>query len=112
MEPPGRLEIRDHAVAAIACRAALEVRGVAARAPSLGGLAASRLPSAGVTTAGGVHVDLHVALDWPAPLRVAADVRDAVAARLGALTGLDVRRVDVTVDALVPPERVRAGRVA
>lgn len=57
------------------------------------------LPSAHAVVAGKTcKIEIEVAVPWSAPLpTVAAQVRDHVADRVQALTGLAVSRVDVTV---------------
>lgn len=51
-----------------------------------------------------LRVRLSVALSYPAPVRdTVASVRERVGAELSRIAGCQVRSVDVTVSALVPP---------
>ncbi|MCP3802757.1 hypothetical protein NLX83_26130 [Allokutzneria sp. A3M-2-11 16] len=54
-------------------------------------------------TAPVIDIALRLALRYPAPVRDAAEaVRDRLVAEVGRVTGYHVRRLDVTVSALVP----------
>jgi uncharacterized alkaline shock family protein YloU len=54
---------------------------------------------------------MRISVGYPAPIRdVTRRLRDHVRTRVGDLTGLDVRQVDIEVVRLLPAERPR-GRV-
>ncbi len=105
----GRLAIADQVVRSIARLAAAEVSGTV---PGEGGWHARRLPRAQARVAGDrTRVSVEVGARWPSPLPVvAAAVRDTVASRLRELTGLTVDAVDVTVEAVLPPDEVQQNR--
>ena len=100
----GQTTIAPGVVEKIAVRSAREVDGVALVQTGLSRL----LPwgpgdaSAGAQAEVGresVALDLTVSVTYPRPVgQVAAALRDHVAARIEALTGLAVRRVDIAVD--------------
>ncbi|GII76309.1 hypothetical protein Sru01_12910 [Sphaerisporangium rufum] len=98
----GRTEISGQVLTRIAERAAAEVPGTAG---------AGRRAAAAGTPRVRARVDGHLAMVhitmgvvYPEPVRqVAERVRRAVTDRVGALTGLDARQVDIDVVRLVPP---------
>lgn len=111
----GTLEVRARALESIAEQAAREVPRTVVRRARLGGLTAQASPQAKValtasvrqdqgatatTTTPSARIDVDVLCVWPAPLSaVAEQVRDHVAARASALSGVAVTSVDVTVGA-------------
>lgn len=115
----GTLEVRARALESIAEQAAREVPRTVVRRARLGGLTAQASPQAKValtasvrqdqggtatttttTTTPSARIDVDVLCLWPAPLSaVAEQVRDHVAARASALSGVAVTSVDVTVGA-------------
>lgn len=99
----GKTSINDAVVEHVAARAATDVRGVARVGSGLDSVMGRRYPRAHADVAGDrarVHID--IAVTWPHPLSdVCAQVRDAVSARVGELTGLTVDRVDVTAAKVV-----------
>lgn len=110
----GSLTIAARAVERIVARAAGEVDAVTGPPPPLG-LGASQparwTPRASAEVDGSVvAAKVEVSVRWPEPVReAAATVRQRVRERVGALTGLEVRQVDVTVAGLpvVVPRRSR-----
>jgi uncharacterized alkaline shock family protein YloU len=112
--PRGTTTIADGVVAKVAALAAREVPGVAMGGPVGAGLNAvvDRLRGQEAGTAGvGVEVgrtqtaiDLAVRIDYPAPIKEVADrLRERVADRVEAITGLEVVEVNVQVVDLVFP---------
>lgn len=102
LAPPaerGRTIIADRVVDRVAVAATSEVDQVLAPRGGWTRLVGRSLPSAHAVVAGKIcKIEVDVAVPWSAPLpRVAAQVRDHVADRVHALTGLAVSRVDVTV---------------
>ncbi len=105
----------------IAARAASEVDGVVGvLRPALRGLlpwthsATPSGPASAEATIddGSVTVDLTVNVGYPRPVgAVTAQVRDRVTSRLGDLCGLQVKRVDIFVPALVADTHVARRRV-
>ncbi|WP_298805288.1 Asp23/Gls24 family envelope stress response protein [uncultured Pseudokineococcus sp.] len=98
----GHLVVADRVLQRIAVVAAREVDGVApddGGSGPLGRLFSSGYPAVEVDQAGSrVRVQVDVAALWPRPAaQVAGGVRDAVARRLGELTGVRVDAVTVTV---------------
>jgi uncharacterized alkaline shock family protein YloU len=95
-ERRGRTEVADRVAGKIAGYVAREVAGVR-EVSERGGLRRTRSASATVRD-DGVEIGLTVSVAYPAPLRaVAGQIRNHVAARVAALTGLRVSRVDVTM---------------
>lgn len=111
----GSLAIADRALVTIVTAAAREVDGVApSGSQAFGGLLGSMYPSVELESAGSrVRVQVDVASVWPHPAaRVAADVRAAVARRLGELAAVHADSVSVTVrDVVRPTHRDRGPRV-
>ena len=110
-EQRGSTEIADLVVERIAARAVAEVDDAHGSARRLLGL---RMPGAAAPRVT-VQIDgrlatVRVALSvrYPAPIRqVTTEVRANVMARVGELTGLDVRHVDIEIPALITPDRGR-----
>ncbi|MDO9380759.1 MAG: Asp23/Gls24 family envelope stress response protein [Nocardioidaceae bacterium] len=105
-EERGSLDVRSKAVTHIAERAADEVEGTVRNASTLQKATGRGYPRASVRLdRNRAWIDLDVAVTWPAPAaRIAQQVRDGVAARTTTLSGLDVRRVDVTVHVITQTE--------
>ena len=114
----GRITVADSVVAKLAARAALEVDDVGAAAPrllghemsggGLGKLGVKRselgaLPSCEAEVDGQLaFIHLSMSVRYPAPVRrVAAEVREQLIKRVGAMTGLQVVEVEITVPALL-----------
>ncbi|HEX7303176.1 Asp23/Gls24 family envelope stress response protein [Lentzea sp.] len=96
---PGLTTVADRAVSRIAGRAAMEVADV------LGAEVTARV------TGGVASLDARLDLRYPAPVAsTAARVRAHLVERVGALTGLRVSVVDVSVGVL-RVEKASAGRV-
>ena len=56
-------------------------------------------------------VRVAMSVRYPAPIRqVTREVREHVMERVGELTGLDVRHVDIDIPALITPDRGRRVR--
>lgn len=105
----GRTVVADKVVESIAAIAAGEVEAVV---PTRTGWADVRrgLPRASaVVRRGESRISVEVATTWPLPVsRVAQQVRGHVHERVGALTGMTVAAVDVTVAGMVqPPDKER-----
>jgi uncharacterized alkaline shock family protein YloU len=117
LAPPaqrGSTEIADRVVERIAARAVAEVDDAHGPARRLLGL---RVPGA-VAPRVTVQVDgrlatvrLAMSVRYPAPIRqVTRRVREHVMVRVGELTGLDVRHVDIDIPTLITPDRGRRVR--
>lgn len=119
----GTVTIADQVVAKIAARAAVEVPDAGGAAPrvlgrSLDGVVGARetsltsLPKTSADVNGSeVVVDLQISVRWPACVPdTAAQVREHVANRVHALTGLHIMEVQIEVTDvlthLAPPPRV------
>jgi uncharacterized alkaline shock family protein YloU len=103
----GRLVIADRVVARIASAVAAEIDGVAAPRPARRGRGrrgrpVPRRPTAVARIHGpDVHVSLSVSLKYPLAVAAACDeVRERVASRVLALTGLRASAVDIRVPVL------------
>ena len=110
----GSLQIADRVVERVATIAAAEVDGIVPSGSVLAGALGHRYPRADATVAGDrVRVHVEVAALWPSSLAEVSDrVRTRVGDQLGALVGLTVDAVDVTVATLVTaptsqPRRLR-----
>lgn len=107
----GSTDIADRVVEKIAVGAVAEVDDAYGSARRLLGL---RMPGATAPRVT-VQIDGHLAtvrvamsVRYPAPIRqVTREVRAHVMERVGALTGLDVRHVDIEIPALITPDRGR-----
>ena len=118
LTPRGETTIAPLVVEKIASRAATEVDGVSdvVRA-GLGRLLPWVSSDSSAQVAADVHedtvtVDLTVNVRYPEPVRrVVANVRDRVAERLAALTGLTATEVNIVVDELVVERRDGRRRV-
>lgn len=99
----GRLVLAERVVEKIAAQAASEVASTAGRSGGFlglrGGRAAGARPTVDVAlSAESADLDLAVGIAYPGSLRrAAAELREHVTARVEALTGVDVRRVDIDV---------------
>jgi len=113
LRPPearGRTEIADRVLERIAARAVSEVDQAGGAARRLLGVPLGRdtMRAAPRATA---HVDgqiatvqLRMSVTYPAPIReVTRRVRDQIITRVGELTGLDVRQVDIEIARLIRP---------
>ena len=113
LRPPearGRTEIADRVLERIAARAVTEVDQAGGAARRLLGVPLGRdtMRAAPRATA---HVDgqiatvqLRMSVTYPAPIReVTRRVRDQIITRVGELTGLDVRQVDIEIARLIRP---------
>lgn len=116
-ERRGRTEIAARVLEKIAARALAEVEeaGGAARrvlGVPLGGGSLAAAPQVTAWVDGALAVlSMRISVGYPVPVRdVTRRVRDHVRARVGDLTGLEVRQVDIEVDRLLPAERPH-GRV-
>ena len=107
----GSTDIADRVVEKIAAGAVAEVDDAYGSARRLLGL---RMPGATAPRVT-VLIDGHLAtvrvamsVRYPAPIRqVAREVREHVMERVGKLTGLDVRHVDIEIPTLITPDRGR-----
>lgn len=108
-ETRGRTEIADRVVERIAARAVAETAQAGGAARRLLGVSLER----GTAVRPAAHVDGHLAtvrmplsVPYPAPIRqVTRRVREHVRARVGELTGLEVRQVDIGIEGLSYGER-------
>jgi uncharacterized alkaline shock family protein YloU len=113
-EHRGSTDIADRVVEKIASGAVAEVDDAYGSARRLLGL---RMPGATAPRVT-VQIDGHLAtvrvamsVRYPAPIRqVTREVREHVMERVGELTGLDVRHVDIEIPALITPDRGRRVR--
>lgn len=118
LAPPdvrGRTEISERVLEKIASHVLAEVSaagGVSRRTlgVSMGRAGRGAVPKVDAQVDGELAtLRMTVSVAYPEPVRaVTRHVRERVAARVGELTGLQVRQVDVDVDALVRPERGRS----
>jgi uncharacterized alkaline shock family protein YloU len=117
LAPPGQrgsTEIGDRVVERIAAMAVAEVDDAHGPARRLLGLQVPGVAAPKVT----VQIDgylatvrLAMSVRYPAPIRqVTRRVREHVTARVGELTGLDVRHVDIDIPTLITPDRGRRVR--
>lgn len=109
----GSLTISDRVIERISHRAALEVAEVTAVGTRIDQVIGHKYPKVDVQRAGQrVRIRAQVAVVWPAILpRVAAQVRDMIASRVGSLTGLTVDFVDVSIAQMIradPATKARA----
>lgn len=119
--PYGRIDVDSSVVAKLASRAAVEVPDVGAVATRVLGLEVpggrstelGELPKTTATVDGSLaFVSVTISVRYPTSVRAAAQqVREQIQDRVGQMTGLSVREVDVKVPALVTdlptPPRVR-----
>ncbi|GAA1906547.1 hypothetical protein GCM10009737_04150 [Nocardioides lentus] len=98
-EERGRLDLKTRALAHLAEHAASEVPGTVRSGSAVRRSLGRAYPHASASLdAGRASLDLDVAVAWPAPVAdVARRTRDHVLERARTLSGIDVRRVDVTV---------------
>lgn len=113
---PGTTTIDDSVVEKIAGRAAGEIDDVGGPAGRMLGLPVGSDPAQGSPRARArvdgslVLVEIELSVRYPAPVGAVTErVREHVIERVGALTGLSVRQVDISVAALYRP--LDAGRV-
>lgn len=113
-EERGRTEIAERVVEKIAGYALTEIGeagGVSRRwlGVPVGRAGAAAVPQVDARIDGRLAtVSMTVSVLYPVPVRRVVDrLRDHVVARVGALTGLDVRQVDVDVATLIHPEQFR-----
>lgn len=116
-ERRGRTEIAERVVEKIAARALTEVEEAGGTARRVLGVRLGRgsdeaAPQVTAWIDGALVVLwMRISVGYPAPVRdVTRRLRDHVRTRVGDLTGLDVRQVDIDVDRLLPAERT-GGRV-
>lgn len=102
----GSLTIAPKVVERLAQAASSDVRGTADYRGGLDRFVGRALPRAEGRVAGShASLSLEVAAVWPHSVPdVTRSVRDAVIARVGALAGLTVDRVDVTVAHVLTPD--------
>jgi uncharacterized alkaline shock family protein YloU len=117
LAPPGQrgsTDIADRVVEKIAAYAAAEVDDAHGPARRMLGLKmpGATAPKVTVLIDGQLAtVRLALSVRYPAPIRqVTRRVREHVTERVGKLTGLDVRHVDIEVPALITPDRGRRVR--
>ncbi|GAA4077971.1 Asp23/Gls24 family envelope stress response protein [Actinomadura miaoliensis] len=111
-ESRGQTQIADRVLERIAARAVTETAQVGGAAPRLLGIPLGR-DTAHTAARVTAHVDGHLAIvkvtlsvPYPAPIRqVTRRVREHVTTRVGELTGLDVRQVDIDIASLPSPEQ-------
>ncbi len=98
----GTLTVREKVAQRLAVRAALDTPDVLPFTPGLSKVAGRSLPQAQLTVTGNrVTAHLRVTVAWPAPaVEVASAVQRNVAQALSTMAGLQVDRVDVTVEQL------------
>lgn len=98
----GTLTVREKVAQRLAVRAALDTPDVLPFTPGLSKIAGRSLPQAQLTVTGNrVTAHLRVTVAWPAPaVEVASAVQRNVAQTLSTMAGLQVDRVDVTVEQL------------
>lgn len=94
----GRLRIADRVVERIATHSAAGIAGATRSGSTLTGVVGRQFPKASAQIAGSrVRISVDVAVLWPHSLpQVTAAVRDAVAAEVHRLAGMQVDAVDVT----------------
>lgn len=115
---PGRVAIADRVLERIATHALADVDEVGGVARRLLGVSIGQDSTESAPRVE-AHVDgqlatlrMTVSVAYPAPVRqVASAIRDLVATRVGELTGLEVRQVDIDVGTLIPVE-ARTRRVS
>ena len=99
----GSLVVAERVLEKVAAQAASEVGPVSGRSGGFLGIGAdadpAARPSVDVTLSGSsADLSLSVGIAYPGSIRAAAaELRDHVARRVEALTGVDVRRVDIDV---------------
>ena len=107
----GSTEIADRVVERIAAMAVAEVDDAHGPARRLLGLRVPGVDGPRVTVQIDGHlvtVRLGMSVRYPAPIRqVTRRVREHVTVRVGELTGLDVRHVDIDIPTLITPDRGR-----
>lgn len=113
-ETRGRTVIGARVVEKIAFRALTEVGGIAGAGGWLAGLPFTRGPAAtgprvkARVDGGLATLRMRVSVVYPAPMRqVTQTLRAHVMSRVGELTGLRVRQVDIDIARLTPPGPAR-----
>lgn len=114
-EERGGLVVAERAVAKIAAQVVAEVEHVGGATrrvlgvPFGAGDDQGRLARVSATVRGEVAaLDVELSVVYPAPVRrVTEGVREQLVARVGELTGLLVRQVDIAVTRLTPPAAAR-----
>lgn len=103
----GRTTIADRVVARIAARAVAEVEQAGGAARHLAGLTAGRQAGEGPARVSArvdgnvATIEMRLSLAYPAPVRaLSREVRRHVIERVTALTGIEVRHVDIEVTRL------------
>ena len=98
----GTLTVREKVAQRLAVRAALDTPDVQLFSATLTRIAGRSLPQAQLTVTGNrVTAHLKITVAWPAPaVDVARAVQRNVAQTLSSMAGLQVDRVDVTVEQL------------
>ncbi|MCO5974013.1 Asp23/Gls24 family envelope stress response protein [Actinoallomurus soli] len=111
-ETRGHTTITARVVEKIASRALTEVEGVRGAAGRFAGLpfgggTAAAAPRVRARVDGGLAMlRMRIRVAYPAPIRqVTRDLRALVMSRVGELTGLRVRQVDIDIARLTPPGR-------
>ncbi|MGH3519156.1 MAG: Asp23/Gls24 family envelope stress response protein [Haloechinothrix sp.] len=107
MSERGTTTVTDRALAHIAAHAVTEIAGVGGAAPrmrgvSVGGADLERSAAVSARVRGDTaSLAVRLSVAYPASVRQATDlVREHLVTRTGALTGLAIDRVDITVTAL------------
>lgn len=113
-EARGRTEISDRVVERIAAQAVAEAEHAGGAASRFLGVKLGRDTQDTVAQATArvdgqlATVQLTLSVIYPQPVRqVTRDVRDRVISRVGELTGLDVRQVDIEIASLIVPDPER-----
>jgi uncharacterized alkaline shock family protein YloU len=113
-EHRGRTEIADRVLAKIATRALSEIEDTGGASRRVLGVRLGRdslegTPWVTAKVDGGLAtLRMRISVAYPAPVReVARRLRELVRTRVGELTGLDVREVDIDVARLMPIGRRR-----
>jgi uncharacterized alkaline shock family protein YloU len=115
LEHRGRTEIADRVLAKIADRAVTEIEDAGGAARRVLGIRLGRdsmetTPCVTAKVDGGLAMlRMRISVAYPAPVReVTRRLRELIRTRVGELTGLDVREVDIEVARLLATEQ--AGR--
>jgi uncharacterized alkaline shock family protein YloU len=114
LEPRGRTTIADRVLAKIADRALTEIEDAGGAARRVLGVRLGRdsmatTPWVTAKVDGGLAMlRMRISVAYPAPVReVTRRLRELVRTRVGELTGLDVREVDIEVARLLATEQAR-----
>jgi uncharacterized alkaline shock family protein YloU len=104
----GQTTIADRVVARVAAQAAAEIGQTGGAARRLAGVAMGRETGEGLARVSArvdghlARIEMRLTIDYPAPARtLTREVRHHVIERVAALTGLEVRHVDIEVARLL-----------